>query len=1211
MNKQKKIFLWFAGATSVFTILLLTLWVLAPRFINRESLKEKVISSLSEKLEGKIDLQEAELSFFPRPHIIIHQVRVFLPKKAEGTIQSLKFYPKILPLLAGEIHIAKMLAEYPDFSIWIQESKKKLSIIDIEEKLSTILNILETKAPGLDAVIKKGKLNISQNSKINLSFQNIDSRIVFPPRELKYNIITRFSNSDSIALSGCLDPKSFKGKGSMYLKGSKLSALLDALFPDIMKHVAGSEINLKLTFQTDGIGILQSEVEGSIPFLALQNGNKKVIIEGRSIKANLGFNEEITRISLLKLEVHDPGMTLTGSLRMNNNPRHIDLLLTGKEVDVNELRNTAIALAGDTPLIKAISDYVRGGKVPLIMFRTQGVSLDDLGKSENIVVQGRMYEGEIFIPGPDLAFKAVRGDCVISKGILEASQIQARLENAQLSEGSLRVGLIGKDAPLHLETLTKVHLSELLPLLKRLLKNEPLLNEFNLIRDLSGNAQGKLVLGETIDSIQVAFDVSKTKFSARYTRIPYPIEINEGSASYYGKKINVKNLSGTLGTSSFSKLTGTLHLEKPYHCEISSGKSSFALEEIYSWVSSYEVLKSSLKNITSLWGTLFVSSINVNGPLLSPEKLRFHIRGSLNNIALSSPLLPGTLSLTSRTFVAIPGQVSLTEARTNLLDASVILSGFFKGNFNGIQKADIALKGTARPSAIRWIKDMMKLPPEFRIPQALSLSQSHLIWEEPDNISIQGTMKIKDGPDIDLDINKNVQGLIIKKLCVKDGTSRATLSFSHQEKKAGLAFAGILTRKTVDKLIMLPDFPGGSIKGDFRVEIQIMKPAKLIAQGRLDGEKILIPWRSGVPIKIGRFSLSASANVITVETNSLIWGNNIFSLKGDLNSTDKGIGLDMDVSAENLEWNSIKQIMAVLYGEDKKGNKTWESNIRGIVRFKSKTVTFDRFTVSPFHADIALAGNAVNATITKAVICTIPTSGSVSLSRNNIQLKFKPVVRNQDLEPFVICLLSDKEPITGHFDLQGELSAQGKLDSLARTLNGNLVFTAKDGRIYKYGTIAKILAFLNITEIFHGELPDIVQEGFAYQSIFIKGKINKGKLLLKEAIIDGSSMEIVSEGDIDLIEKKVNLKVLVSPLKTLDFVLRKIPLISDITGRSLISIPIKVTGDLGNPEVTYLPLSSVGSGLLGILERTIKLPVKIIQPLLPSKDKKQQDEGID
>ena len=79
---------------------------------------------------------------------------------------------------------------------------------------------------------------------------------------------------------------------------------------------------------------------------------------------------------------------------------------------------------------------------------------------------------------------------------------------------------------------------------------------------------------------------------------------------------------------------------------------------------------------------------------------------------------------------------------------------------------------------------------------------------------------------------------------------------------------------------------------------------------------------------------------------------------------------------------------------------------------------------------------------------------------------------------------------------------------IGEVLNGNLKFHAKDGRIYRYGVLAKILALLNVTEIFRGKLPDVVKEGFAYNSIKADGNLENGKFMFKEFVIDGSSMTI-------------------------------------------------------------------------------------------------------
>ena len=93
-------------------------------------------------------------------------------------------------------------------------------------------------------------------------------------------------------------------------------------------------------------------------------------------------------------------------------------------------------------------------------------------------------------------------------------------------------------------------------------------------------------------------------------------------------------------------------------------------------------------------------------------------------------------------------------------------------------------------------------------------------------------------------------------------------------------------------------------------------------------------------------------------------------------------------------------------------------------------------------------------------------------------------------------------------------------------------------------------------------------------------------------------MGIGCEGDIDLINREMDLTVLVAPLKTVDRIVRKLPIINNILGGSLISIPFRATGKLSSPTVIPLSPTAVGSGVLGIMERTLKLPITLIQPLV-------------
>jgi hypothetical protein len=133
------------------------------------------------------------------------------------------------------------------------------------------------------------------------------------------------------------------------------------------------------------------------------------------------------------------------------------------------------------------------------------------------------------------------------------------------------------------------------------------------------------------------------------------------------------------------------------------------------------------------------------------------------------------------------------------------------------------------------------------------------------------------------------------------------------------------------------------------------------------------------------------------------------------------------------------------------------------------------------------------------------------------------------------------------------------------------------------------------------------KEGLPYNQITIKVMLQKDKMIFKELTLHGPTMEIVGQGEIDLADQKISLKVLVAPLKTVDRITKRIPLVNTIFAGTLVTIPVKVQGDLKDPKVTALSPSAVGAELFAIMKRTLGLPFKVIEPLLPL-PKQERDE---
>jgi uncharacterized protein YhdP len=185
--------------------------------------------------------------------------------------------------------------------------------------------------------------------------------------------------------------------------------------------------------------------------------------------------------------------------------------------------------------------------------------------------------------------------------------------------------------------------------------------------------------------------------------------------------------------------------------------------------------------------------------------------------------------------------------------------------------------------------------------------------------------------------------------------------------------------------------------------------------------------------------------------------------------------------------------------------------------------------------------------------------------------------------------------------------ARGASEELGKLIQGDFEITARDGKYKGFGLLSKILSFLNPTEIFRGKLPGLIKKGFPYKSFAANGQIQNGILMIDAYAIDAPSMGVTGRGTIDLFAKEVDIKLLVSPFNTADFVIKKTPIIRGILGGTLVSIPIQVTGDFEKPKISYLSPSSVGKKLLNITKRVFKAPVKIIKPIIPARKKNGTD----
>ena len=935
------------------------------------------------------------------------------------------------------------------------------------------------------------------------------------------------------------------------------------------------------------------------------------LFQNISLKGAVYLYKDKLSFSLANLKLDYPRLNLSGKLDIHHSlpstSQKVNLELVGKDVDVTSTRKAALDLAGKFPVVNDIFKIVNGGKVPHIQLTSHGKSMKELGELENITINSNMTSGEIFVPGVDLNLTDVAGDVTISKGILKGKNLKARMETSKCLDGNLELGLEGEDALFHLDLTLEADLSQLPPILKRVVHNKAFIKENSLFDNVKGRATGKLVLGESFASIKVFVDVSQFNLSANYQRLPHPLTINGGRYFMEGNTSSIKNARGSMGNSTFTEISGQMNWDDIPQLKIASGRVKIDAEEIYPWLLSSKIISGKLRDLKHVKGILALSSMSLNGPFLEPKNYQFQIAGEVRHLTLDSPLLPGSLTAAKGNFSITSENISMTDVQTRIRDTSLKISGTVTDYLKGLSGIDMTFQGEIGPDVTRWTEDAYNISPLLRLKSPISVSTAHLTWNNRQHTAFSGDLSIKKGPKMTTVFSVNPEKLTIEKLIIQDQVSNASIKLGQKNQIMDVLFAGNLQKETLDNILEKNDILKGQIKGDFYARVLLDQPLNSTLQGGLTVKDFIFPRKIKPPFVIHDLSLAIKKDILQVKSAKLALADNSFNLKGEVTLSTTAPNLDMELFADVLNLDQLKQDLDdnTKKSADQTAEKLWAYPVQGMIKAKIKNLTYEGLTWEPFEADIRFNDKTAAVSITDAKVCGITTLGILEITPRAITIDLKPSAQNQELNPSVQCISDKSAKIVGDFNLEGNIKAKGTAQTLIQNSNGDLKFYASKGRFQSgrsYRILINIFSILNVTEIFKGKLSNPETNGFAYNSIHVNADVQNGKLVLNEMIIDGTSMNIVCQGYIDLVKKQMDVTALVAPLKTIDFFIKRTPLIKEIFGGSLISIPFGIKGHLENPRVSPLPPAKVGSGLLGIVKRTLQLPVKIIQPIPPGEE---------
>jgi hypothetical protein len=305
----------------------------------------------------------------------------------------------------------------------------------------------------------------------------------------------------------------------------------DTLFPDSDIKIQDDRADLIIDLNLDGSSQVEADIDLSMPQLAVIRGDETAAIQNSELKGKIHINHDLAMVSLSELVLDSPRMQLTGRLISSFNEPQLRMQLEGRDIDLETTRQAAPAMFGNHEFTRRIFEIVKRGTVPVITIEAQGASLSDLGKVDNLVIQGQLRDGGIYAPKAALNLEKTSGDILISNGVLTAKHIKAAVGKSSLQNGRLTLGLTGNTRAFQLVADVQADLAELPPILKRMVDHQGFQKELSLLKAVKGKANGKLVLGEDLKNVKMRVEASDIDLFARYRRIPFPIEITQGNTA--------------------------------------------------------------------------------------------------------------------------------------------------------------------------------------------------------------------------------------------------------------------------------------------------------------------------------------------------------------------------------------------------------------------------------------------------------------------------------------------------------------------------------------------------------------------------------------------------------------------------------------------------------------------------------------------------------
>lgn len=317
----------------------------------------------------------------------------------------------------------------------------------------------------------------------------------------------------------------------------------------------------------------------------------------------------------------------------------------------------------------------------------------------------------------------------------------------------------------------------------------------------------------------------------------------------------------------------------------------------------------------------------------------------------------------------------------------------------------------------------------------------------------------------------------------------------------------------------------------------------------IDGELNLVGKGGSFVVKQGQFP----GGVFSGHGRIIAWDPLRLELSGDFPDLDLAAALALDKPDDGLPKDAARDVRADL---------------------TSRRLTYQGTQIEGLQLFCHWHSRQADLRITQAKVASGDLKGEVTLWPDFDAAFLMPRLESMDVEQFFQTVGISAKTLTGKLSGGGKIymTDWAKWDDLA-LWNASLSLSVEDGVAQRLPILVRLWSVLSMQGLLRLQLPSLPTEGLPFSSLTGDFALGKGIALTQNLSLSGNSVKLEASGQIDLAQRRLDLKTALAPLHGITSSVAKVPVAGELLAKGadyLTTLNFRVSGPYADPSVTPL-----------------------------------------